>query len=84
MIPKFKIGDLVIELNNYNYGKRSVDRTYEGIIKDISIEKSTNIYFYNLDIKDYPDWLNHWVEEDSLILHPRQSREEILNILGID
>ena len=78
--PKFKRGDLVIELNNYNDGNMRI----EGIIKDISIEKSTNIYFYNLDIKDYPDWLNHWVEEDSLILHPRQSREEILNILGID
>ena len=48
------------------------------------VDLSISPYFYNLDLKEYPEWLNHWVEENSLILHPRQGREEILNILGID
>lgn len=80
MNSKFKRGDLVIELNNYN----DDNMRFEGIIKDIAIEKSSNNYFYNLDIEEYPDWINHWVEENELILHPQQGREEMLNNLGID
>jgi hypothetical protein len=80
MNSKFKKGDLVIELNNYNDGNMRI----EGIVKDIAIESSSNTYFYNLDLEEYPDWINHWVAENELILHPQQGREEMLNNLGID